>query len=274
MGIRFYCEHCDRKLNIKTFLAGKKGICPHCSGRIIIPIESQIPSKGAEKEVEDDVVSFLDNAKSEPKADFAELGGDTPKVVGANPVATAVPTAKKVPDALPTATPAVSDPFDEDPDAVWYVRPPTGGQYGPADGEVMRKWVSEGRVSADSLVWRDGWSDWRNANEEIPALGAGPTPPATNVVARPKPVSVAGAKSEPSKPTRGSASSSPLKRSSQGKDNNWIGMATIIGLGLLVVILGIVLIVLVMSSGGSDEDENANAAGIPRDSRVVVEATL
>jgi hypothetical protein len=65
---------------------------------------------------------------------------------------------------------AISDPIAEAPAAIWYVRPPTGGQFGPARGDVMRKWVSEGRVSVDSLVWREGWPDWKNAGQLFPNL--------------------------------------------------------------------------------------------------------
>jgi hypothetical protein len=46
---------------------------------------------------------------------------------------------------------------------IWYVRPPSGGQFGPATGDLMRTWLTEGRVSADSLVWREGWRDWQEA---------------------------------------------------------------------------------------------------------------
>lgn len=37
MGIRFNCPACDRALNIKEELAGKRGICPYCKGKIEIP---------------------------------------------------------------------------------------------------------------------------------------------------------------------------------------------------------------------------------------------
>jgi hypothetical protein len=42
MGIRFYCPSCDHKLNVKAFLAGKRGVCPQCGGGLDIPLESQI----------------------------------------------------------------------------------------------------------------------------------------------------------------------------------------------------------------------------------------
>jgi hypothetical protein len=94
-----------------------------------------------------------------------------------------MPVAKAVPTALPTpVTPApvvaqLADPIAEAPSAVWYVRPPSGGQYGPASGEIMRKWLGEGRVSADSLIWREGWPDWKSASSQFPQLGGGVAAP-------------------------------------------------------------------------------------------------
>lgn len=46
--------------------------------------------------------------------------------------------------------------------------------YGTAKSEGMTKGMS---VTADSLVWRDGWTDWRLAGEVLPQL-ATRTPPA------------------------------------------------------------------------------------------------
>jgi hypothetical protein len=37
----------------------------------------------------------------------------------------------------------------------------------------MRSWIQEGRVSADSLVWREGWPDWREAQSVFPQLSGG-----------------------------------------------------------------------------------------------------
>jgi hypothetical protein len=41
----------------------------------------------------------------------------------------------------------------------------------------MRKWLSEGRVSSDSLVWREGWTDWQTAGKLFPSLQAASGPP-------------------------------------------------------------------------------------------------
>jgi hypothetical protein len=82
------------------------------------------------------------------------------------------------------------DPIAEAPEMIWYIRPPSGGQFGPAPGDLMRSWMSEGRVSADSLVWREGWRDWQEAgtvfpklrgNELSELLASMPAAPATSV---------------------------------------------------------------------------------------------
>jgi hypothetical protein len=114
-----------------------------------------------------------DLAASQGVADGASAGqAPAPTVSGASGPG---PTAPQ-----PSASPA--DPLAEAPHAVWYVRPPSGGQYGPAAVDVMRSWIGEGRVSPDSLVWREGWRDWRQAGEvfrqlnprsRFPDFGAG-----------------------------------------------------------------------------------------------------
>jgi hypothetical protein len=40
MGIRFLCPN-GHKLNVKTFLAGKRAICPQCGAKVIVPVSSE-----------------------------------------------------------------------------------------------------------------------------------------------------------------------------------------------------------------------------------------
>src|SRR5262245_12449 len=40
MGIRVVCPN-GHKLNVKSFLAGKRGVCPHCSAKFDIPANAE-----------------------------------------------------------------------------------------------------------------------------------------------------------------------------------------------------------------------------------------
>jgi hypothetical protein len=104
-------------LHVKAHLAGKRGICPECGARFIVP-------------------SFS--------------GGR-------------VPEAPDAPNTMPPANPAE--------EAAWYVRPASGGQFGPVGSDVFDQWVSEGRVPDDSWVWRTGWAGWKSGREALAAGG-------------------------------------------------------------------------------------------------------
>lgn len=159
MGIRFYCPN-GHRLNVKDFLAGKRGICPHCEARFRIPRESEIP-KGSPK-----VKPGSAAESAAPARRRRSKGGTALKATAREKPTT---TARSKSELKPQ--PAARDPIDEAPDAVWYVRPPSGGQYGPAKGDVVRRWIAEGRVSVDTLVWREGWPDWQLAGPLFPSLG-------------------------------------------------------------------------------------------------------
>ncbi len=160
MGIRFACHVCEKPLNIKHELAGKRGICPGCSAKF------RIPTKDAKTS------SPLEQAKTQPQT-------KTPAVTRETGV-----SVKEAPAAKPAAE---QDLLADDPEATWYVRPPSGGQYGPADSNVLRQWIAEGRVAATSLLWRDGWPNWRPADEVLPGVAdkssqAKPNPGISNAV--------------------------------------------------------------------------------------------
>lgn len=178
MGIRFFCPHCDRRLHVKDYLAGKKGICPHCDEKIVIPRESTITKQDASgaMDVEDSHLELPGEVDSKsllarrPESDSAaESQSDSPTVNSKES------SGGQMESAQPTVMPAEGmsdelDPISAGPHLIWYVRPPNGGQYGPAEGDVMRQWVEEGRVTADSLVWQEGWDEWRPAAEIFPQL--------------------------------------------------------------------------------------------------------
>jgi hypothetical protein len=152
MGIKFLCPN-GHKLNVKSFLGGKKAICPKCGVRVIVPSPDQAVAV-------DDQEPAAEAISSDP---LPEPKVSQPK--------TAVSTTAAVP--LPEALQAPPlDPIGEAPSAVWYVRPATGGQFGPASGEIMRAWIDAGRVGASSLVWRAGWPEWRSAAATFPQLAS------------------------------------------------------------------------------------------------------
>jgi hypothetical protein len=75
------------------------------------------------------------------------------------PTAKAAPANRQpAPDATPTAEPH------------WHVRPPSGGEYGPASDELIRTWISEYRITPSSQLKRADWKEWRVASEVFPDL--------------------------------------------------------------------------------------------------------
>ena len=116
MGIRFQCPN-GHRLNVKSHLAGKRGYCPHCNAKVVIPV---LPD---EQRIPQELLA----------ADFA----------------------------LPAEL--ESDGNGTNHDGLWYVRPPSGGQFGPVDLNQLRRWISEQRVPQDSLLLKEGWPEWQVA---------------------------------------------------------------------------------------------------------------
>jgi hypothetical protein len=160
MGIRFACHVCDKHLNIKQELAGRRGVCPACSSRFRIPLEDAEKSTPIESDPQVNGAEDLQarngtgrfEGPAEPRPSGA--GGENPADL----------------EAIESAGGIAISLLNEDADATWYVRPPSGGQYGPATGTVLRQWINEGRVASTALLWRDGWPQWRDASEALPEL--------------------------------------------------------------------------------------------------------
>jgi GYF domain 2 len=47
------------------------------------------------------------------------------------------------------------------------VRLPDGKEYGPADLEALQAWKAEGRIGPDTLIWREGATDWRPLSQVL-----------------------------------------------------------------------------------------------------------
>ncbi len=135
--------------------------------------------------------------------------------------------------------------FAESSDAVWYVRPPSGGEYGPARGEVMQKWLAEGRVSADTLVWREGWPEWRLAGPLFPNLPSESGQAESEIATEPEPTKAAlpeivvASEADLRRSTRSIAARRP-NTPARSKPVYVIAVLVVMALGLLVT-LGVVL---------------------------------
>src|SRR5262245_6966950 len=226
MGIKFHCPN-GHKLNVKSFLAGKKGVCPKCGTKVRIPTVSE---PGLDSDLEESEAAHGEHAKSNGS------GAVAAQAVAPAPAAPGVAVAPAPQSAVGTAV--AEDPIAEAPSAIWYVRPPTGGQYGPARGGLMRKWISEGRVSSDSLVWREGWTDWQNAGKLFPALQAAS---GRSTVSSAMP---AVSTTVPLTPRSSSRAASRYEAKKRDTSSLWI--AILVGLGILCVILVIVLVCVLM----------------------------
>ena len=188
MGIRFYCPN-GHKLNVKAFQAGQKGICPICGAKMPIPLTSTRPSSREQRRtaavgsrasaqgglpagpaVARGAAAAGPSSGQHGEKAIGPIGGN-----GSTAGADAHRPLSRTLDASPSpAARSAVDPLIEE--ATWYVRPATGGQFGPANSEIMRIWLAEGRIAADTLVWRDGWRDWQEARSvfrQVPPSGAG-----------------------------------------------------------------------------------------------------
>lgn len=127
-------------------------------------------------------------AQDVPAQDASEP--PSPQQPDVAPAAALPPEPAPAPDPEPAAAQRRFALLDEDPGALWYVRPKSGGQYGPAAIDLLYEWIEQGRVSSSALLWRDGWAQWRNAVDVLPELDAStaqPSGPTININTDPAP---------------------------------------------------------------------------------------
>lgn len=226
MGIRFACPN-GHPLHVKAELAGKRGICPECQVRFTIPhADGGSRLEGAPAGQAERAASGV------PAAPASVADSDNPAVAHTQPAGDSA-----------SATPPQEGATSQQ--VAWYIRPSAGGQYGPADEQLIRQWTSEGRVAADSYVWRTGWADWRLASdvpEHFPRLAAAPQP-----APAPQPADYNGA-AEPPTPAPPAESEASLataryrrrkRQSARGQQ-----LAAVVLILLTVVLAGVLVWVL------------------------------
>ena len=77
-----------------------------------------------------------------------------------------------------TKTPATAAGAPAGKPDQWFLQTPDGSQYGPVPRSELDQWYTEGRVSADCQLLKEGQSQWQWATEQYPALSQ--TAPATS----------------------------------------------------------------------------------------------
>lgn len=130
MGIRFLCPN-GHKLNVKGFLAGKRGICPECDTRFLVPMESGGRVEALEEPAE---------ASESPEPAMASPRG------------------------LSQGSEAHLAGTD------WHIRSASGDEQGPIPYSHVKMQIAKGDIDKDSWVWRTGWLDWQRANDVFPEI--------------------------------------------------------------------------------------------------------
>ncbi|MGD9634015.1 MAG: DUF4339 domain-containing protein [Pirellulales bacterium] len=130
------------------------------------------------------------------KAELAGKRGSCPEC-GAK---LTIPAASASPQEAPAAAAAVV--VEAAPTgAAWYLRSAAGEQVGPLSELQFRAWIAGGRLAADTLVWREGWAEWKPAHSipdllPVPLVAAPPPAPVSEPIVSP-PIA---APSEPAPP--------------------------------------------------------------------------
>jgi len=200
---------------VKAYLAGKRGICPHCDAKFIVP-------------------SF-----SGGKAASVEpLPTSDPRTTAQTQPAAAAPSLP-----VPSSLPKVSSGATES--ELWYVRPASGGQYGPATTDLLHLWLAEGRVADDSWVWRTGWPQWKSGQEAIAMLNAPePLSPLSNLTAAPLETPERAAQETVEGQDRDGIVPAQRHRWSQHSRRERARLMTVVLSALVVMLLAVLVIVL------------------------------
>jgi hypothetical protein len=109
----------------------------------------------------------------------------------------------------------------------------------------MRQWLDEGRVTGDSLLWREGWADWKRADAVFTRFGGTPVG-AYLPQGAPVPVVPAGAYNPA---TAGPPVTAAGRRTVYRRKNGAGWVVAIVVLSLAAIILGAVLVWVLTNNG-------------------------
>ncbi len=259
MGIRFRCHLCGSELNVKSSQAGKRGRCPSCRGSFRIPAADAEYSLRPEERMHASPVPIGSSSTHGP-AGVPPHNTDRSAPVREQPTPEVSRSAAELPDTKPFIPPQVAKPTDahpetvpaiadqnqttsaevqpqmsaaatfqprassEAPNATWYVRPESGGQYGPVPSQSVWQWLLENRMGSDSLVWREDWPAWLPAGQVFQDYFRGspiptdPGDPASIAAIAPPPVGFQPGSPGNPKPHRKGTDSEPTSYGQRNRD--------------------------------------------------------
>lgn len=192
MGIRFFCHHCQSRLNVKSSQSGLAGVCPDCGGTVDVPTESLLP--GPPKSPSQ---RFYVEEENPPEGSSQLIDFDAPDTIAGDLLSEAPKEGTIKPPSpvfavkngsgvfmldSPSPSPDFGKvcPVETAPDKVWYFRSKKLGERGPLKSKVMRQHVKSGDVYAGCMVWRQDWDDWVAAEAAFPQIEAVEDPTAAS----------------------------------------------------------------------------------------------
>lgn len=199
MGIRFFCPHCQSRLNVKSSQAGHPGVCPDCNATLDVPSESILP--GIPKSPSQ---RFYIEEKNPPAGSSQLIGFDSQDTIAGDLIGGSEVATSAVADPTDSLSPVFAtsqdggsgifmldrpspspdfgkvDPILAAPEKVWYFRNKEVGERGPLKSKIMQQHIDSGDVAAGSMVWREDWEDWAAAEDAFPQID-GPVDPVQSV---------------------------------------------------------------------------------------------
>ena len=131
-------------------------------------------------------------------------------------------------------------------------------QVGPISEQEFQSLVNSGRITAETLVWREGWADWQEAGSVFPQLQ-----PAMSSTPEAPPVATSGSDA--------TASYCPGPRRRRSGPN--LGLLAVLAAAVLLLLIVLILI-LTRGVDNEPQQEQSNSLAVSANSYHAPEMTL
>jgi hypothetical protein len=274
-------------VNVKSFLAGKKGLCPKCGVRVNIPLQSVINNRspsnssaeGSDLDDPEELVDRISSAHpavttSQPTLSLVDNQSTLDNSQSTSGFALSTELAVNSPingDAfssrnmlggqLVTADDAILPPgaasgprIQGNP--VWHVQFSTGQQLGPLDDVVLQQWLAEGRLSPDDLIWREGWTQWQSAMAVFPHWRTNQNPTQTAPAGNPRNPADNPLLEAVQNPLPAASAGNWLRQRHRGKKEIRARLSLVL-LGLIILLFALLLYVFAMREQPSEPKQTS-----------------